>query len=250
MKKGATPMTLSSKTALVTGGGTGIGLGIARALAEAGCRVAIAGRREEVLQEAVASSPVEPPMLHHTVDVADRESVKQLVAWADQQLGRIDILVNSAGTNIRNRTMAEMTPEQWDQVLAINATGAYNCMYHVLPQMRGRRDGLIINISSIAGKRASALGGIAYAASKFAMTALGTAVSNEDNKNGIRVTNVYPGEVDTPILENRPNPVSDEHRATILKPEDFGGLAVTIAALPPRAHVPEIIVKPTSQQYV
>jgi len=243
-------MTLSSKTALVTGGGTGIGLGIARALAKAGCRVAIAGRREEVLQEAVASSPADPAMLHHTVDVADRESVKQLVAWADQQLGRIEILVNSAGTNIRNRTMAEMTPEQWDQVLAINATGAYNCMYQVLPQMRERRDGLIVNISSIAGKRASALGGIAYAASKFAMTALGTAVSNEDNKNGIRVTNVYPGEVDTPILENRPNPVSDEHRATILKPEDFGGLAVAIAALPPRAHVPEIIVKPTSQEYV
>jgi NAD(P)-dependent dehydrogenase (short-subunit alcohol dehydrogenase family) len=243
-------MTLSSKTALVTGGGTGIGLGIAKALAAAGCQVAIAGRRPEVLQEAVAASPNDPPMLCHTVDIADRDSVKQLFAWANEQLGKIDILVNSAGTNIRNRTMAEMTPEQWDQVMAINATGTYNCMYEVLPQMRERRDGLIINISSIAGKRASALGGTAYAASKFAMTALGTAVANEENKNGIRVTNVYPGEVDTPILENRPHPVSDEHRATILKPEDFGGLAVAIAALPPRAHVPEIIVKPTTQEYV
>ncbi len=243
-------MLLSSKTALVTGGGTGIGLAIARALAEAGCRAAIAGRRAEVLKEAVAVAASEPPLLHHTVDVANRDSVKQLFAWANEQLGQIDILVNSAGINNRNRTMADLKPEQWDQVMAINATGAYNCMYEVLPQMRERRDGLIINISSIAGKRPTALGGIAYAASKFAMTGLGMAVSNEDNKNGIRVTNVYPGGVDTPFQENRPTPISDEHRARILKPEDFGGLVVAIAALPPRAHVPEIIVKPTSQEYV
>ncbi len=95
--------------------------------------------------------------------------------------------------------MAEMTPAQWDHVLAINATGAYNCMYAVLPEMRQRKAGIIVNISSIAGKRAAALGGVAYCASKFAMTALGTTVANEDGPNGIRVTNVYPGEVDTPI---------------------------------------------------
>jgi NADP-dependent 3-hydroxy acid dehydrogenase YdfG len=146
--------------------------------------------------------------------------------------------------------MAEMRPEQWDQVLAANATGAYNCTHAVLPQMRARRDGLIINISSIAGKRASALGGVAYAASKFAMAALGTAVANEENKNGIRVTNVYPGEVNTPILDNRPTPVSDEHKAAILQPEDVAALVVTIACLPPRAHVAELIIKPTRQEYV
>lgn len=243
-------MLLSSKTALVTGGGSGIGLSIAEALAAAGCKVAISGRRTEVLQQAASNASANSGLLHHAADVSERASVKALFDWANEQLGHIDILVNSAGTNIPNRSMSEMTPDQWDQVMAINATGAYNCMYAVLPQMRERRDGLIINISSIAGKRASALGGIAYAASKFAMTALGTAVSNEDNKNGIRVTNVYPGEVNTPILENRPQPVSDEHRQSILQPEDFAGLIVAIAALPPRAHVPEIIVKPTSQEYV
>lgn len=243
-------MLLSSKTALVTGGGTGIGLGIAKALAAAGCKVALSGRRAEVLEQAVSSASPGPPLLYHAADVSDRASVKDLFDWANAQLGRIDILVNSAGTNIRSRTMAEMAPEQWDQVLAINATGTYNCIYAVLPQMRQRGDGLIINVSSIAGKRASSLGGIAYSASKFAMTALGTAVGNEVNKNGIRVTNVYPGEVNTPILENRPQPVSDQHREAILQPEDFGGIVVAIAALPPRAHVPEIILKPTHQEYV
>jgi len=152
--------------------------------------------------------------------------------------------------NIPNRTLAEMQPEQWDQVLAVNATGAYNCLYAVLPQMRERRDGLVVNISSVAGKRAVPLGGVAYNASKFAMTALGTSAWNEEAENGIRVTNIYPGEVNTPILDNRPVPVSDEHKASILQPEDFGELMIALALLPPRAHVPEIVIKPTRQAYV
>lgn len=243
-------MKLAGKTAVVTGGGTGIGLGIAQAFAAAGCRVVIAGRREETLRAAVASWGGTPPLLHHVVDVADRDSVRELFVWAQQQLGQIDILVNSAGTNIRTRTMAEMTPAQWDEVLAINATGAYNCLYEVLPPMRARGNGLIINISSVAGKRALTMGGIAYCASKFAMSALGTAVGTEESRHGIRVTNVFPGEVNTPLLTRRPQPVSDERKALMLQPEDLGELAVLIACLPPRAHIPEVIIKPTVQEYV
>jgi NAD(P)-dependent dehydrogenase (short-subunit alcohol dehydrogenase family) len=241
---------LLNRTALVTGGGSGIGLGIARAFAAEGCRVVIAGRNAEKLRQAAEDWRGEPPLLFHPVDVADRTSVRQLFAWANQQLGRIDILVNAAGINIKTRSMAAMTPEQWDQLMATNATGVYNCMYEVLPPMRERRDGVIINISSISGKRAIALGGIAYCASKFAATALGTAVGNEDAVNGIRVTNIYPGEVNTPILESRPEPVSEERKAAMLQPEDFGELVVAIASLPPRAHVPEMVIKPTVQGYV
>ena len=243
-------MRLKGKTAVVTGGGTGIGLGIAIALQSEGCRVVIAGRRKEKLAEAAKQSEGDPPLLVHTVDVADRESVNTLFAWAGKELGQIDILVNSAGLNIKNRTMADMRPEQWDQVMAVNATGAYNCMYCVLPEMRQRRDGLIINISSIAGKRAAAIGGVAYCAAKFAMTALGTAVANEDGENGIRVTNIFPGEVNTPILEHRPVPVSDQHKAAILQPEDVAAVVRTIACLPPRAHVQEMVIKPTHQGYL
>jgi len=242
-------MKLQGKTALVAGGGTGIGWGIAKALASAGCRVAISGRREDKLRAAVQNHPTDPPMLYRAADVADRNSVQELVRWADAQLGRIDILVNSAGINIKTRTMAEMTPEQWDHVLQVNATGAYNCMHAVLPQMRRRSDGLIINVSSISGLRASALGGVAYSASKFAMAALGTAVANEVGASGIRVTTVYPGEVNTPILEHRPQPVTEEHKAAILQPEDFGDIIVAIAALPRHAHVSDIIIKPTHQQF-
>ena len=168
---------------------------------------------------------------------------------AQRELGRVDILVNSAGVNVRNRSMEDLAPEDWDKLMAINATGAYNCIREVLPQMRERRDGLIVNINSTSGVRAGLLGGVAYNASKFALSALGISVVQEVRELGIRVTNVYPGEVETPILDHRPVPVSKEHRARILQPEDVGDVLVTIAALPPRANVSEIIVKPTIQPY-
>ncbi|MFG0295192.1 MAG: SDR family oxidoreductase [Maioricimonas sp. JB045] len=244
-------MQLQDKTALVTGGGTGIGAGIAMGLARAGCRVAITGRREEKLREVADAYRKSDggELLVHASDVADRDSVQELFEWADGELGRVDILVNSAGINVPKRKMAELDPADWDKLIQVNATGAYNTIRAVLPQMRERKDGLIINISSIAGLRASLLGGVAYSASKFAMTVLGTCVGLEERENGIRVTNVYPGEVETPILDARPNPVSAEHRARILQPEDIASLVVTVASLPPRAHVPDLVIKPTTQEF-
>jgi NADP-dependent 3-hydroxy acid dehydrogenase YdfG len=242
--------SLAGKAALVTGGGTGIGYGIAVALAQAGCRVAISGRREEVLREAAGKYQGQPPLVFCQADVADRASVDRLFDWADRQLKQIDILVNSAGVNVAKRLMADLTPENWDLLMEVNATGAYNCIRQVLPQMLARKDGLIVNISSIAGKRAGLLGGVAYNASKFAMAALGTSVAAEVGASGIRVTNVFPGEVDTPILLNRPVPVTPEQRAKILQPEDVGAAVLMIACLPSRAHIPEIVVKPTSQLYI
>ncbi|MFW6168878.1 MAG: SDR family oxidoreductase [Planctomycetota bacterium] len=241
-------MRLRNKVAVVTGGGTGIGLSVAHALSGEGCRVAIAGRRVEKLREALNGWPGGEPPVHHRVDVADRSSVHELFAWVRQQLGDVDILVNSAGINVAKRSMAAMDPADWDRVLAVNATGAYNCMHGVLPAMRARQDGLIINISSVAGKRALTLAGVAYCASKFAMTALGTTVGNEVAADGVRVTNVYPGEVNTPILDNRPAPVSDERKAAMVQPEDFAELIVAVACLHPRAHVSEITLKPRIQE--
>ena len=243
-------MKLEGKTAVVTGGGTGIGLAIAVVLARQGCRVAITGRREEMLREAIGGYHGNPPLLGFAADVADRSSVHGLFEWARAELGAIDILVNSAGINVVRRSTADLDPDDWDRMLAVNATGAYLCIHEVLPEMRRRGDGLVVNISSIAGKRAGLLGGVGYNASKFAMSALGTTVALEEGKNGIRVTNVFPGEVNTPILENRPQPVSDEHKARILQPEDVADAVLMIVCLPPRAHVAELVIKPTSQDYV
>lgn len=242
-------MRLADKTALITGGATGIGQAIAKAFAGEGCRVAIAGRRETKLREAAAGWQGRPPILTHTVDVADRASVDALFRWAEKELGKIDILVSNAGINTPERVMADMSPETWDEVMQINATGTYNCVRAVLPGMRANKDGLIIIMNSISGMRASVLGGLAYCASKFAMTALGTIVSLEEGKNGIRVTSICPGEVDTPLLDGRPVQLSAEHRARILQPDDVAEVALTVACLPARAHVHELVIKPTWQEY-
>jgi NAD(P)-dependent dehydrogenase (short-subunit alcohol dehydrogenase family) len=242
-------MELSGKTALVTGGGSGIGLGVALALAREGCRVAISGRSQEKLERAVTEHANRPPMLGRACDVTDRGGVGELVAWAVTSLGSLDIVINSAGINVARRKMSELDPDDFDRILAANCTGFYNVLYSVLPVMRQRRSGLIVNISSIAGKRALALAGPAYCASKFAATALGTAVGLEERPNGIRITNIYPGEVDTPILEQRPVPVPAEKRAQMVHPEDIGHCVVALAKLPTNVIVPELVITPTYQEY-
>src|SRR5262249_34821974 len=136
------------------------------------------------------------------------------------------------------------------RVLRGNLDGAFYCTHYALPQMLERRDGVIVNVSSIAGKRAGPLGGAAYAASKFGMTALGICLGAEEKDSGIRVSNVYPGELDAAILRGRRQPVTEEHRRTIVKPEDVAAAVVFVAALPPHVSVPELVIKPTSQVYI
>ena len=240
---------LTGRTAIVTGGGSGIGAASATVLAEHGAQVLVTGRTESRLQEVVHAAPDASPIRCRTCDVADRDSVRALFEWARAELGPVDILVNSAGVNIPNRGLRELTPEDWDRVLEINTTGSFNCMWQVLPDMRERQDGLIVNIASIAGCRASLLGGVAYSASKFAMAGLGLTVGLEEREQGIRVTTIYPGEVETPILDQRPTPVTAEHRSRILQPEDVAAAVLLVAGLPPRAHIPELVIKPTSAPF-
>lgn len=241
-------MNLKDKTVVITGGGSGIGAAIAIELAQQGTRVVIAGRNLEKLQAVCKLHPEYISAI--ATDVSDRKAATQLIDDATKKLGQIDVLINSAGTNVPNRMMHNLDPADWDKMMQVNVTGAFNCIKDVLPQMRQRRDGVIINISSISGLRAAALGGVGYNASKYAITGLGMSVGDEVREEGIRVTNIYPGEVDTPILVQRPKPVSDEHRAKILKPEDVAATVMMVLNLPPRARVPELTIMPTVQSFV
>jgi NAD(P)-dependent dehydrogenase (short-subunit alcohol dehydrogenase family) len=240
---------LEGKIALVTGGGTGIGRAAAVTLAAAGAQVVVTGRRAAQLQETCASARAGQPIRYYVADVAKRAEVTAMLAWIGRELGPVDILVNNAGVNVKRRKLAELAPEDWDYILDVNLDGAFNVIHAVLPSMRARRDGLIISVSSLAGLRASPVGGAAYSAAKHALNALTRVVAIEEREHGIRATNLCPGEVDTPILEDRPVPVSPEHRALILQPEDVAAAVLFIASLPPRAHVPELLIKPTIQPY-
>jgi NADP-dependent 3-hydroxy acid dehydrogenase YdfG len=241
---------LSGKTVLVTGGGSGIGLAVTKLLLEAGARVAITGRDEGKLKAGAQSLKGGERLFYQAADISDPGQVKSLVQTVTQKMGPIDILVNNAGLNIKERTFRELTPETWQKLLRTNLDGAFYCIHAVFRSMLERHDGLIININSIAGKRAGPLGGTAYAASKFGMTALGLCLAAEEKDSGIRVSNIYPGEVDTPILEVRPQPVTDEHRTKILRPDDIAAAVLFVATLPPHVSVPELVIKPTTQMYV
>ena len=115
--------------------------------------------------------------------------------------------------------------------------------------MLSRKDGVIVNVVSVAGKRANPLGGAAYIAAKFGMGGLGMCLSNEEKDSGVRVSNIYPGEIDTPILANRPKALTKEQRDVILKPEDVAAAVAFVAGLPAHVSVPELIIKPTVHTY-
>jgi NADP-dependent 3-hydroxy acid dehydrogenase YdfG len=225
-------------------------LAIARAFLEEGARVAIVGRSETKLRLAAEQLSGGDRLLFYAVDVAVPDQVSTSVRSLGERWGAVEVLVNNAGLNLRQRSVRELTAEAWQLLLRTNLDGAFYCIQAVLPAMLERQDGVIINISSTAGKRASPLGGAAYAASKFGMRGLGLCLAAEEKDSGIRVSNIYPGEVDTPILELRPQPVSAEQRRRILRAEDVAAAVLFVATLPPRVSVPELVIKPTAQVYI
>jgi NADP-dependent 3-hydroxy acid dehydrogenase YdfG len=241
---------LANQVAIVTGGGSGIGLAVARRMLGLGMRVAIGGRSAPKLTKATEELAGGERLAAFPVDVTNAAQVREFVGKVVSRWGRLDVLVNNAGLNIKERSLRELTPERWDLLVRTNLDSAFYCIYEVLPIMRRQQAGLVINISSTAGKRANPLGGAGYAAAKFGMQALGTCLGAEEKDAGIRVSNIFPGEVDTPILDNRPKPVTAEQRALILKPDDVALAVEFVVLLPPRASVPELVIKPSSQVYI
>jgi NADP-dependent 3-hydroxy acid dehydrogenase YdfG len=237
---------VSGKVVLITGGGSGVGRAAARLFAESGARVAIAGRDEAKLKETARGLA---GVVCKAADVTDPASVADLVRTVTDKLGRIDVLVNNAGTNIKARKMRELTVENWNKLVRTNLDGAFYCIREVLPQMVARKDGVIVNVNSVSGMRAYPLAGAGYAAGKFGLHGLAGALAAEELESGIRVSSIFPGEIDTPILEERPTPVTAEQRAKILKPEDVAAAILFVAGLPPHVSVPELIIKPTAQLF-
>jgi NADP-dependent 3-hydroxy acid dehydrogenase YdfG len=240
----------TSRTAFITGAGSGIGQAIAAALDELGLRVALAGRDSAKLERTRSGlSQKGGPALAVACDVADRAQVKAAVASVLDAFGSIDVLVCNAGVNVRNRKLDALDPADWDRMIATNLTGAFNLAHYVLPSMREKKNGLVVQIDSVSGKRVNVLGGVGYSASKFGQAALGVGIGLEEGVNGIRSTVICPGEVETPILDARPVPVPPERRAVILQPADVAAAVRFLVELHPRASVPELVIMPTVDAY-
>jgi NADP-dependent 3-hydroxy acid dehydrogenase YdfG len=237
---------LEGKVAVVTGAGTGIGRASAIGLAAEGAKVALSGRRSGPLEEvASAIRAGGGTALIVAGDVSKPEDVDALFSATESEWGRVDILFSNAGTNTKERNIRDISLDDWNMVVDINLSGAFYCARRALVTMRTQREGTIINLVSMAGKRAGALAGVAYSASKWGQAALTQSINDEERQYNVRATSIFPGEVNTPIMERRPVVPSDEARATMLQPEDVAEAVLMVAALPQRALVEEVLIRPT-----
>ena len=238
---------LTGEVAWITGAGTGIGESGAIKLAEAGCKVILSGRRTAPLENVAAQIPgdvtIEP------LDVSDHDDVMAVAERIIGKYGRIDIGVFSAGINIKDRNWPVVSIDDWNSVINIDLNGAFYCCQAVLPSMRKNGGGVIINVSSMAAKNIGMLTGPAYHAAKHAMNAMNASLIVEERNNGIRATALCPGEVATPILEQRPVRVSAEDQARILQSEDLGEVIKFIAQQPEHVTLNEILINPTWNRF-
>lgn len=236
---------MPNQTAIVTGAGSGVGRAIALRLASEGWSVGLVGRRAAALRETRALAEAFADQLFVLpCDVADAKAVAVMVEDALEELERIDVLVNAAGTNTPRRALEVLSVEDYDALIGANLNGTFYCIRAVLPTMRKQGGGTIVNICSDAGLIANAKAGPAYVASKFGVTGLTQSLNAEERQNGIRACGIFPGDIDTPILEKRPAPPAPEARAKMLKPDDVAECVMLAINLPPHAVVEQLVIRP------
>jgi NADP-dependent 3-hydroxy acid dehydrogenase YdfG len=229
---------LEGRVALVIGASSGIGAATAQLFAASGAQVHAAARRRPSLGDGI---------IGHELDVSDRSGVERL-ARTLTEAGPVHAVVIAAGTNLRDRSLDRLTPEGWDTLIAVNLTGAFNVVHAFHAALRETR-GDVVLIGSVSGSWPDG-SGAGYQAAKAGLLAYARGVGLEEHTRGVRFTTVLPGVVDTPILDNRPEPPSAELRAHMLQPEDVAAACLFAVTLPPRAHVPELTILPTALQAV
>lgn len=235
-----------SRIAWVTGAGSGIGEACAIGLAQDGYEVVLTGRRREPL-EAVAGRIKEAGGRAHVkpADLTRAAAVQKVVDFIAAKPGRCDLLVNNAGLNIVDRSWDTLTPEGIDEVIGANLNAAFYCARAVLPVMRAQKGGLLVHTASMAGRVVSTLSGAAYTAAKHGVVAMSHSINMEECGHGIRSTVICPGEVNTPILDKRPNKLSAAQRAEMAQPEDCAALVRFIAGMPAHVCINEVLITPT-----
>ncbi len=240
---------MDGKVSIITGAGTGIGKVAAVMFAEAGSDLVLAGRRQAPLDEVAdfaREHGVEVEVRPTDLEIGD--AAADLGKWSLERFGKVDILVNNAGHSSRVRSLRYVAPEEWESVFKVNVEGVYRLTQSVLANMIDRGSGTVITVSSMAALTPGLLGGAPYSAAKAASLNMIRGMNTELAKLGVRACAIMPGEVDTPILENRPRPPDADDRSTMMMPEDIAQAIFLCAAMPQRTIVEQVVMMPTMRR--
>jgi NADP-dependent 3-hydroxy acid dehydrogenase YdfG len=237
---------LKGQVAWVTGAGSGIGEAGAHALAAEGAVVVLTGRTKSKLEAVAAAIKAKGGTAHvRAADMGKASAVNKIAAWIGEKLGRLDILANNAGLNITERAWSTLQPDGIAELVEGNLLSAFHGAMAALPLMRAGGGGLMIHTASFAGRFVSPLSGPGYTAAKHGVVAMSHSLNMEECANGIRSTVICPGEVRTPILDKRPNKLSEQELAEMVQPEDCGRLIAFVATMPPHVCINEVLIAPT-----
>lgn len=229
----------TGKVVLVTGASSGIGRATAELFGRCGASVAItylnnkSGADEAVA--AISAAGGQTPLAMH-VDVTKTSEIERMVREVEDQLGPVDILINNAGSLIERLRTLDMTEERWNQVLNLNATSAFFAAQAVIPKMLEKGSGVIVNVTSIAGRNGGALGSIHYSSAKAAILTMTKGLAKEFASQGIRINAVSPGVIDTPYHETFTTPeVMENLRKAIPmgregRPDEVAGVIAFLAS--------------------
>lgn len=234
-----------NKVAVITGAGSGVGQAVALRMAREGWNVALLGRRIEALHETLARvGQVATTLIPIACDVSVQSEVANMADRVRKTLGTVTALVNSAGVNVPKRSLADLSADDYRHIIDVNLNGAFYTIHAFLPDMRAAGAGTIVNVISDAGLSANRISGAAYIASKFGLSGLTATINAEERKNGIRACALFPGEINTPLLDKRPTPPPADARLKMLQPEDVADCVLLAINLPDRAVIEQLVLRP------
>jgi NAD(P)-dependent dehydrogenase (short-subunit alcohol dehydrogenase family) len=237
---------LADKVTIITGAGTGIGKGIARAFGREGAHLVLASRKAAKLEETRAElEPQGVKVLVVPTDVTDESQVRRLFDATLNTFGRLDILVNNAG-KFDGGPLEDLSLETWQKVLAVNLTGPFLCSREAMRIMKRQGGGRIINIGSISAQMPR-LHSVPYTTTKHGLTGLTKAAALEGRDFGVVVSCLHPGNVAT---ERRQASKLKQDEEPMMTPDELAAAAVTMAAMPPHVNMLEAIVLPVTQAYL
>jgi NADP-dependent 3-hydroxy acid dehydrogenase YdfG len=233
----------TNRTALITGASSGIGKATALAFAKAGINLALVGRSGAKLTAvAAAAEAAGVTAKTYELDLSELDRVSAKIAMIAAESDNLDILVNNAGMAYTG-SIADTPLADWQQVIGLNLTSVFQCVQGILPHMRQQQSGIIVNVSSIAGKQVFPNWGI-YSVSKFGLMALTQAIAGEERANGIRVTAICPGSVNTPLWDTA-TVQADFDRSAMLTPEMVAEGILYAVLAPAGAVVEELTIMPS-----